>query len=60
MKTGEDMKMIIHAADAVQMALLVLKDAPEILEKPYPAGLEHDRTPVFGRKDDMVIDLGIG
>ena len=54
------MKMILYAVDAVKMALAVLDDAPNVAEAVFTAVSPENRTSVFGGKDDVVADGGVG
>ena len=59
MKARKDVQMVFSSINAVKMAFEVFRDAPYITEKILAmVGLE-DRHPVFGGKDDVIIDLSI-
>ena len=60
MERGEDVDVILHAADAVEMAVLVLQDAPEVAEQIVAAGSVQNPASVLCREDEMVEDLGVG
>ena len=60
MQAAEDVNMILHAVDAVKMAVAVLNDAPDVAKEVFPAvGLE-DGRPVFCREYDVIRDGGVG
>ena len=59
-QAAENVKVILHAINAVKMALAVLDDAPKVAEKVFAAVSPENRPPAFGRKDDVVGDNGMG
>jgi len=60
MQAGEQVKMVLRAVDAVKMAAPVFQDAPDVSEETLALGRHQRRHAVFRRKDDVVVNLGVG
>ena len=59
-QASEDVKVILRAVGAVKMATAVLDDAPNVAEELFAAVAPKNRCAVFGGKDDVVRDGGVG
>lgn len=59
-QAGQDMNVVFHAADAVEVALLVLGDAPDVAKQIVATGLRQNAFAMLRREDDVVDDLGVG
>ncbi len=60
MQAAEDVKVILHAVDAVKMAVAVLDDTPNVAKEIFPAVALEDRRRVFRGEHDVVRDGGVG
>src|SRR6266567_1859348 len=60
MYRGQDVQVVFDAIDAVEMALFVFEDAPSVAEQVFAVFGEQRGDALFGRKDDVIIDLRVG
>src|SRR2546427_6818156 len=60
MYRGQDVQVVFNAIDPVEMALFVFEDAPGVAEQVFAVFGEQRGDALFGRKDDVIIDLRVG
>ena len=60
MQAGEDVKVVFHSVDPIQVAPTVLDNAPDVAEEVVASFLPEHGPAVLGGKHDVVGDGGIG
>ena len=60
MQGGQDVNVILDAANAVEVAILVFQDAPGVAEEILPLVSGQSGRPILRGENDVVIDLGKG
>lgn len=58
MDFGQNVKVIFHAADSVQMAIFVFQNAPDVAEQVVASVGEQCTFTILRREDDVVVNLG--
>src|ERR1700761_4595789 len=56
----KNVKMILDTIQSVQMAIVIFKNAPDVSEQLFPAGLVQGALAIFSGKNDVINDLGVG
>ena len=59
-QAGEQMDVIFDAADAVEVAVPLFDDAPDIFVKIIAVFFQQNGLSIFGCEDDVVNNLGVG
>ena len=60
MQMSNDVQMIFYAIDAIEMAVFVFQDAPDVFEEFLPVWIGEGSFPVLCGEHDLVEDLGVG
>jgi hypothetical protein len=60
MDMGKDIKVIFHAIDPVQVAIVVFQNPPNIFEQDISLVYLKARGSVFGTEDDVIENLCVG
>ncbi len=59
-EVGDDVEVVFNAVDAVQVAILVFQNAPDVFEQLRTALLLQRAFPALGAEDDLIKDLSVG
>ena len=60
MKADQHVQVIFHSSDPIEMALTIFQHPPDETKQLLTTSLVEDSLAIFGRKDNVVKNLGVG